>query len=1188
MYLKSLELQGFKSFPDKYKLEFDKGLTAVVGPNGSGKSNIGDAMRWVMGEQSSKTLRGGKMEDVIFSGTEKRKPVGFAQVTLNIDNCDRALSVDSDMVSVSRKLYRNGDSEYLINGAGVRLKDVVELFMDTGLGRDGYSIIGQGRIAEIVSGKSADRREIFEEAAGISKFRYKKEEAERKLSAAQDNILRLNDIIGELESRVEPLRIQSEKAKKFRELDNEKRRLEISVWVKKLGELTETISALEDRLLVSNGEYENLSRELDELEEQIEECFANRAKTTENIEALREKIHQVELDNSNANSAVAVLENDIKHINEAIASVKSAIEQTELSKLETENEIENKLSEIQKIRDERQAVSDKITETQTSLETLSQKSDEFDKNVSDSNNELNSLYIRKSELSYRCENAKNSVSELEEQISSMFEYKADAQKALENAANEKKELAQAVYKVEEEITEHSNKLNGYQLLYKKRSAQLEEAEKDCNSKEIKVRELQQKLRILNDLENSMEGFSRSVKQILKASKGGQIKGVHGSVAQLVTVEPKYSLAIETALGGALQNVVVDNEDIAKRCIRHLKDTNAGRATFLPLTSVKGTVLNENGLSGEEGFVALACDLVKYDGKFSGIVNQLLGRIAVAEDIDLATVIAKKHGYKFRIVTLDGQVINVGGSFTGGSSSRSAGILTRKNEIEEINAETSKLSAECSELSKKREALNQEVQKLYYDIDGEKEFVSTLSGDKIRFEGELKRVREVAAQYENSLDDFENQLEAFKEKLKNSNAEITSSLEQLSAVNNEISEIELAIRSSQDKIESAKADREHISEELSSLKIRETELFKDEQTVLAAVAQLKEKIENSKGSRAELESRIAAHNEEILSKNEEINRIKEKLSGADGIIEGINAEIKEQQLAYNKLDAAAAEYRHSQKVKNEEKETVSKEITRVSEKQSSVRNEFDKIISELWEQYEMTRTDAESTAENIEDTAAANKRLNELKSKIRGLGSVNLGAIEEYAEVSERYEFMSAQLGDVLKSKTELEKIICDLTENMRIIFTESFNKINDNFKRIFTELFGGGHGELALSDPENVLESGIDINVAPPGKVIKNLSLLSGGEQSFVAICIYFAILSIRPSPFCLLDEIEAALDDVNVTKYAQYLRKFTDTTQFILITHRRGTMDEADVLYGVTMQEKGVSKLLKMNLGDSIDLDGN
>ncbi len=1188
MYLRSLELQGFKSFPDKYKLEFDKGLTAVVGPNGSGKSNIGDAMRWVLGEQSSKSLRGGKMEDVIFSGTEKRKAVGFAQATLNIDNCDRTLDVDSDTVSVSRKLYRNGDSEYMINGAGVRLKDVLELFMDTGLGRDGYSIIGQGKIADIVSNKSADRREIFEEAAGISKFRYKKEEAERKLAAADDNILRLGDIIGELSSRIGPLKAQSEKAKKFIELDEEKRRLEISVWVKQLDSLTESITSAEDRLLVANTEYENLSRELDELEEQIERCFASRAKASENIEELREKIHAAELENSSSAANIAVLENDIKHITETVEETASALEQAGKSEADTEKLIDSKLAEADGLAAQAEQVAAQIKAAEEQLLDISRQTDKFGKDINDSNAELNGFYIRKSELNYRRENAKNNIAETEDAVNSLFEEKQTVGSSLEKALSESREIASAMEGLDDDIADHNNKLSGYRLLHQKRSAALEDAQKKFSENELKMSELRQRERILTDLENSMEGFSHSVRTVIKASRQGRLSGVYGSVAQIISVGTEYSLAVETALGAALQNIVVENEETAKRGIGLLKESGAGRATFLPLTSVKGKRLAERSLENEEGFVALACDLVKFDGKFTGIIDQLLGRVAVTENIDLASVIARKYGYRFRIVTLDGQVVNVGGSYTGGSSSRSAGILTRKHEIEELADEIKQLAEVHEELKKKRTVLDQEVQKLTFDMEGEKELINTLSGDKIRFEGEKKRLCELADSYRGRLEEIDKETEELRQRLIQANAEINDSVKELSELENKIAMSEEAIRSSKSLIENAGADREKLSSELSGLRIRETELRKDEQSCRRNVETLKSEIEDSVGSRQELNEKIKSCRQAIADKQKEIAEIRSRIDGSGGVISGYEQQITMQQNEYNMFDAQAAKFRQQQKIKNDEKESVSKDITRYTDRKTVLQGDFDKIIAELWEQYEMSRSDAVGSAEPIEDMNAANKKLNELKGRIRNLGTVNLSAVEEYREVSERYQFMSAQMDDVLRSKSELERMISELTDNMKTIFTDSFAKINENFKKIFSELFGGGKAELSFTDPENVLECGIDIMVAPPGKVIKNLSLLSGGEQAFVAICIYFAILKVHPSPFCLLDEIEAALDDVNVTKYAQYLRNFTGTTQFILITHRRGTMEEADVLYGVTMQEKGVSKLLKMNVGDDLDLDGD
>ncbi len=1187
MYLKSLEMHGFKSFPDKITLDFDKGMTGVVGPNGSGKSNIGDAVRWVLGEQSSKSLRGGKMEDVIFAGTQMRKSVGFASVTLNIDNSDRALSVESDVVSVTRKLYRSGDSEYIINGEQVRLKDIVELFMDTGLGKDGYSIIGQGRIADIVSGKSTERREIFEEAAGISKFRYKKAEAERKLSAAEDNILRLTDILGELEGRVGPLKNQSEKAKKYLLLRDQRKALEVSLWVSKLDELKGTLVQLDEKLLSCTAEYEALTRELDEVDESIDENNLGRAKCSDRIEELRELIHNTELESSEANSKIAVLENDIEHINQAIKDYDEQILKTNSNGSEFKSRINQKEDELLKIAESKSEVKRQTDETEHKLSSLALKSDEFDKNISEKGNEINSLYIRKSELAFTIESSKTNADECRQLIKEGEAFIESTEKLVLENNNEKREIQQAVMLAEEKISDINNRIAGMSKLNESKTKALNEARESYTKKEIRLRELRGKVNLLNDLENSMEGFANSVKQIIKAKKHGMIKGIYGSVAQLITVEGKYSTAIETALGGAMQNIIVDDENTAKRAIRHLKETHSGRATFLPITSVKPREFRESGLESCEGFVSMASDLVSADNKFTGIIKSLLGRIVVAEDIDLAVLIAKKYGYRFKICTLDGQVINAGGSFTGGSVSRSTGILTRKNEIEELKSEISDLEAETAELSQTFESLKQEVNKLGFDIDGEKELLSEHMADKIRFEGELNRLKDLGKSYDDKLDDAENQIETLKAKIKSADETHKKALEEMENISLRISDSEKNLEKTQSEIQSFKEGRESLSQKLSEYKIKYIEFERDEQAVMLSIEQLKESARNADDVRTRLNLQILESRTDIREKQKQIDEIKKGIVDSNGVIDKYNGEIRTQQVAYQDFEAKNAKQRAYQKIKTDEKENISRELERCSEKKISLQSESDKIISELYEVYELTRSEASAEAKPVSDKSEANKELNALKNKMRALGSVNLDAIEEYAEVSKRYEFMKVQLDDVVKSKNELEKLIDELTENMKAIFSDSFNKINNNFKVIFTELFGGGAAELVLSDPDDVLESGIEIKVAPPGKVIKNLMSLSGGEQAFVAIAIYFSILKIKPSPFCILDEIEAALDDVNVTKYAQYLRNFTDKTQFILITHRRGTMEECDVLYGVTMQEKGVSKLLKMEVGRQTEPDG-
>ena len=1186
MYLKSLEMHGFKSFPDKIVLDFNKGLTGVVGPNGSGKSNIGDAVRWVLGEQSSKSLRGGKMEDVIFAGTQLRKSVGFASVTLNIDNSDRSLDMENDLVSVTRKLYRNGDSEYIINGNQVRLKDIVELFMDTGLGKDGYSIIGQGRIADIVSGKSTERREIFEEAAGISKFRYKKAEAERKLAASEDNILRLTDILGELEGRVGPLKTQSEKAKKYLVLRDERKALEVSLWVAKLDEIKTTLSGLEEKVLSCTAEYEALTRELDEIDETIDKSNLGRAKCNERIEELRELIHNTELESSEANSKIAVLENDIEHINEAIKGIEEQILKTQSSDSEFKEQINQKEAELTTLAELKSSAQRDIEATESELSGLTVKSDEFDKSISDKGSEINSLYIKKSELTFTVESSLSNIDDNKRLIEEGKAYIENAEKLIAENNEEKREIQKAISESEEKISEFNNRIAGITKLNESKTKALNEARESYTKKEIRLRELRGKVNLLNDLENSMEGFANSVKQIMKAKKHGQIKGVFGSVAQLITVEGRYSTAIETALGGAMQYIIVDNEDTAKRSIRHLKETRSGRATFLPITSVKPREFKESGFESCEGFVAIASELVSADDRFSGIIKSLLGRIVIAEDIDLATLIAKKYGYRFKICTLDGQVINAGGSFTGGSVSRSTGILTRKNEIEEIKVEIAELESETVELSQTFESLKQEVNKLRLDIEGERELLSEHTTDKVRFEGELNRLKDLGAGYEDKLNDAENQIEVLTSKITSAQESYKNAQKELEDINIQITEKEKNLDETQSKIQSFKEGRQALSEKLSEQKIKVIELERDEQAVMLSIEQLKEAARNASDAKTRLDLRILENRALIEEKHKAIDSIRNGITSSKGIIEKYNEDIRKEQTAYRDYEAKIAKQRAYQKIKIDERENISRELERDSEKKNTFQAEFDKIISELYEVYELTRSEAIAEAKPIENNTEANRELNSIKNKMKALGSVNLEAIDEYAKVSKRYEFMKAQLGDVVKSKNELEKLIDELTENMKVIFSESFNKINDNFKKIFVELFGGGAAELVLSDPENILESGIEIKVAPPGKVIKNLMSLSGGEQAFVAIAIYFSILKIKPSPFCILDEIEAALDDVNVTKYAQYLRNFTDKTQFILITHRRGTMEECDILYGVTMQEKGVSKLLKMEVGQQIEIE--
>ena len=1188
MYLRGLELQGFKSFPDKTVLTFGKGITAVVGPNGSGKSNISDAMRWVMGEQSSKALRGEKMAGVIFHGCATRKESPFAQVTLTIDNEDGALGIDSDMVSVSRKLYKNGDSEYLINGSPVRLKDVNELFMDTGLGKDGYSIVGQGKIADIVNGKGSDRREIFEEAAGVAKFRYKKQEAERKLIEAEDNIARLTDILAELEARIGPLEKQCEKAKRFKVLDDEKTALEISVWVTRLEQYRQKLADTEERLEVLKTQYSALSNELADSEAKIEADLRKSAECAAEVDEIKGRIHDAELEGRGGEADIAVCENDISHIEENILRLKEQIENSRADKYFLESELAQRRKELEELGTKQAEAEQEITAKEKEFDKLISEADESDKAVSEVNSKISAAYLEKSRLSFTAENLKNTMQETSEQLEANEADRKELEANSELAEKELKKLRKEHERKQEDKAEKENVLGGMTKLLEKRRERLEATEREYSQAQSRLTETVSRLGILGDLERSMEGFGYSVKHIMNAVKQGRISGVCGTVAQLISVEAEYSVAVETALGGALQNIVTETEDSAKRGIKLLKEAKAGRATFLPMTSVKGTRLDDARLKNEDGFVALGCDIVKYDKRYEGIVRYLLGRICIAEDIDAASRIAKNNGYKFRIVTPDGQVVNAGGSYTGGSTSKSTGILTRKNEIEKLERSKAQLEEQSAKAFEEKEKYQNEANKLAADIEGVKEQLGILGEECIRAELEIKRVSEFAKGYEERLADSEEAEKKLREKLAQADKELDEALKAEAETDKLIKENESLLSDSVEEQDKLKAKRDEISTQLSQMRVANAETGKDIQACRESIATLEKTITDREGDGGRLTLDIAAEEEKIKEKRDEIERIRQKIADSGVLAEKLAKQLEEKRRQQHEYGDSAEKLRAAQRSKLEEKETLAAQVSRTEERKNAVTADFDKLVNKLWDEYELTRTTAAEQAQPVEDMQEAEKHLTELKNKIKALGSVNLGAIEEYAEVKERYDFLGAQLNDVNVSKKELCKLIDDLTEKMRSVFMQSFDTINRNFKSIFKELFGGGEGELILTDPENVLECGIEISVQPPGKVITSLMSLSGGEQSLAAIAIYFAIFRYSPAPFCLLDEIEAALDDVNVTRYAQYLHRLTDKTQFITITHRRGTMEEADVLYGVTMQEKGISKLLKMNAGQTSMLEEN
>ncbi len=1186
MYLKSLEIQGFKSFPDKIKLHFDKGLTAVVGPNGSGKSNIGDSVRWVLGEQSTKTLRGNKMEDVIFSGTVAKRPMGFAAVTLVIDNSEGRLEGYGDEVSVTRKLYRSGDSEYRINGKSVRLKDINELFMDTGLGRDGYSIIGQGRIAEIVGAKSNERREIFEEAAGISKFRYRKQEAERKLTAAEENMQRLGDIVTELESRVEPLRLQAKKAEKFLVLAQEEKSLEISVWVDQLSGLQGKLKDIEEKLLVSRTEYENAQRDIADEEEKIQSCYRTMQQCSLEAEEAHTKVSQLRELAAQTRAEIAVLKNDIVHHEEAQKIAESRHQQDlaehekQLQQLKTADET---AAAMQRLCEETQKALEEAREAFERMELAYIQEDEKSRQADE---HLHSLYLERSELQFEIRTAQQRCEQCHAEEEALSAESDEGAARFSEAKQEYEEALAAEEAAQKKVKAQETAIEERRAACNSLRQQKQDAEEQFRQFGFQLRDKKQRHRILTDLENSMEGFSGSVKAIMRSVSQGTLRGVFGTVAQLIEVDAKYGIAIETALGASVQHLIVENEDAAKAGIRYLRDQRAGRATFLPLTSIRGKQLNEQGLQNQAGFVAIASDLVSCEPAYRNIAQSLLGRIVIAEDIDCGTEIAKRYGYRFRIVTMDGQVINAGGSFTGGSVQKTGGMLTRKTELQELQQTIQNLAQQCQEAEMKARQCAQAAVQAEQKLQQETDYCTQLQQEYLQAQTETQRCAFPLAQFERRAEELQERTVMLAQQLAQAEQLVEEAQAAYDNKLQEIADAEASVTGAKDRRSAMQEERERLSEEYSTLKIRLAQAEKDweaaqrdlenarESTALAD-ARESQYLSEMEGYRNAVNAKTKeAAEKEVLLQNteEEAKRTEQKAKAATQAHDAQNIRIRQMQQGMNEFHAA--------------KEKLSAEVTRLTERENQVRTDSDQIIGKLLEVYELTRSEAQQIAQPIEDPVAAKRQLTELKQKIRALGSVNVDAIEEYREVSERYQFLSKQMADVRHSKNELEKLIADLTEQMCRIFSESFAVINENFKEIFRDLFGGGKAELTLSDPENVLTSGIEINVAPPGKVIKNLISLSGGEQSFVAIAIYFAILRLRPAPFCILDEIDAALDEANVRKYARYLKQFTDNTQFVLVTHRRSAMEEANVLYGVTMQEDGISRLLKLEQPEDIPLE--
>ena len=1181
MFLKSIEIQGFKSFADKTVLKFGKGVTAVVGPNGSGKSNISDAVRWVLGEQSTKSLRGQSMEDVIFGGTDNRRPHGFCEVTLNIDNADRTLNFDNDFVSITRRFYRSHESEYLINNVSVRLKDVHELFMDTGLGRDGYSMIGQGKIDNIISTKSDERRDIFEEASGISKYRYRKTEAERKLTAAEDNLLRLKDILDELEARVGPLEEQSKKAEKFLTLAEEKKQLEIGLWLYTLNNSKDALRAQESKIATAQMQYKEIEEALNEFDTKSEQNTAQFTFITSQIENIRQRIALSNEETVKFEGEISVLNNDILHNNETIERLNAEKKALEDSDLTAKQEIESKRNLAickQEVIDE---LNEKLSTLENNLNNLLTDSESISRKIEEQIKTLNVLSVKTSDLRVEMTTSNTSIDEINSRrgiIDDLLKQNESEKQILSKEFDETKELLD---KTESDIESLQNSIKGYELRLNNRNDELKELTEKSNELHLDIEAKRRRVQILNELENSMEGFSHAVKKVVAESDKGILRGVHGPLSKLISVDKKYSVAIETALGNAIQNVVVDTEADAKRAINYLKTNNAGRATFMPISSTTSREFKENGFDDIYGFVGVASDLVNVDKKYETIIKHLLAGTVVTEDIDSATTLAKKYNYRVKVVSLDGQVINPGGTYTGGSLVKQAGMLSRAADIKRIEAEIEKLCEKEKSTLKLLDDAVSAVAEVNADIIAVKADLTNANEDKIRALAELKRIDDLINNVNTSINALIEERDGSDEKIKTLNEKANSAAKQIAELEAQKSSIQAEIDQMTGGRDTLSQNRESLTNDITEIKLQIIENQKDAASLNASADDIEHTISNRALRAGEIDAEIAAVgfkisqlNSDISAHVDEIDNIKQKIADYNKQIENLMNE-------RNEVEKSGVELRSSERERTLEREKIGGELARLTERKDVMMKEYDDVIRQLFDEYQLTKSEAESVAIEIEKPAEAKKQLAETKSKIRSLGNVNVSAIEEYKEVKERYDFMNAQVEDVEKARSELRKLINQLTIQMQEMFVEGFAKINENFTKTFKELFGGGSAELKLTDPDNILESGIDIEARLPGKNVPSLNGLSGGEKALVALSIYFAIMKVNAPPFCFLDEVDTALDDINVDRFADYMKRSDFNTQFICVTHRRGTMESADMLYGVTMQEKGVTKLLELNVAE-------
>lgn len=1178
MYLKALELQGFKSFPDKTRISFNHEITAIVGPNGSGKSNISDALLWVMGEQRTKTLRGGKMEDVIFGGTEKRSPMGFAQVTLVIDNTKRFFDRDCDEISISRRYYRSGESEYSINKEPVRLRDVTELLMDTGLGRDGYSVISQGRISEIVSAKSTDRREIFEEAAGISRYRFRKEESERKLQRTDENLVRIGDKISEIQLQLEPLKKQAETAQKYLLIRDQLREKEISLWMENLDRLHERSGILARDYTQALAQRDSASTTMNQLYAAGEELRDRMQKCELAMEELRSRQREEEAGLARIESESAVLRSNIRNSEESV------------------ERMGKELGEQEKRAD---SLSEQIAERHTRLETITQElldislaERELKQAGESSENGMNVHADKLSLLLKEESRLKGIISESRSGatlLGETLEGYADRRVALEDELLQAEEQCRHTLALSQQaenalgeagklVTKTANILNGKSLLLEKREASFQELVEQKEKLTAELRGIDSRLSLLRELEKEYEGFNKAVKTVMREQEKKNLQGIRGPVARLLHTSRTYAVAVETALGAAAQNIVVDTQRDGKNAIEMLKRREGGRATFLPMDTIRPSSLSKVP-RGEQGFVALASELVECEDAYRAIADNLLGRIVITETLEDAVRIGNKYNNSLRIVSLDGQQVNIGGSMTGGSISRSAGILSRANELKELEQSREETAHSLEQLMKEGKIAQQKRETLRQELALAREEHSDARTAQSKAEGELERARLVYAGTQNAWEGLKNEQSTLDQR----EEECLRRVEQLQKQAEEarLSLVKLSEQMAEENrsAEEIEQQRKTIESQRSALRERIAALESEKATANMACKQLEQLREDMAGQSGGTRAALKLARQQLSDLRSQLQEREAIIPQRQAILSALSTQIQEKNNEKLQLEASRVQRdKEAQRMNGEllEKERI---CATLEQQKQAAEMEEKTIVDKLWDNYELSRSAAQRLRQPIESYSKAQKQVGELRRQISALGNPNIGAIEEYQRISERYDFLTSQREDVEKSKKEIESIIAELKRNMETLFKERFLQIDKAFRATFLRLFGGGKAALSLEDENNVLSCGIDIRIQPPGKALSNINLLSGGEKAFVAIALYLAIMQVRPTPFCVMDEIESALDEANVALFADYLHSMSHETQFIIITHRRGSMESADELFGVTMQEKGVSTVLQMDM---------